>query len=234
MKSADVSAAPGRKIAQKRSQKTYDALITTSFKLLEKREFDDISIAELALKAGYSVGAFYARFRSKDELFDALVVRHLQDRTKTRENLFATLPDSRLIEGLIEETVRYYWSRRRFWRAALVRSMRDPDFWEPIRKQSHQFSESLIVRIRARAKRPLTDKDEINIRFAVQLALGTINNAIINRPGPIFLEEAWFVENLSRAVRLVSGYDDLVTSTPPKRSGAGKAKARSARGRRMR
>ncbi len=64
--------ASGRKIRQKRSQKTYDALIATSFKLLEQREFDEISVAELAQKAeGYSVGAFYARFHSKDELFDA-------------------------------------------------------------------------------------------------------------------------------------------------------------------
>jgi hypothetical protein len=27
------------------------------------------------------------------------------------------------------------------------------------------------------------------VRFAVQLALGTINNTIINRPGPIFMEQ---------------------------------------------
>lgn len=225
MKSANLSGAPGRKIAQKRSQKTYDALITTTFKLLEKREFDDISIAELALQAGYSVGAFYARFRSKDELFDALVVRHLADRTKARDQLFSTLPDAELIEGLIEETVRYYWSRRRFWRAAMVRSMRDPSFWEPIRKQGIRFSELLLARIVTRARRPLTETDEINVRFAVQLALGTINNAIINRPGPIFMEEAWFVENLSRAVRLVSGYDDLVApgGVPAKRAKSTKA-----------
>ncbi len=44
----------------------------------------------------------------------------------------------------------------------------------------------------------------------LQVALGTINNTIINRPGPIFMGQASFVENLSRAFRLVSGYDDLM------------------------
>lgn len=212
MSSPNVSIAPGRRIKQKRSQKTYDALVATTFKLLEQREFDEISIAELADKAGYSVGAFYARFRSKDELFDALVVRHLQDRTKARDRLFATDSDAALIDDLIEELVRYYWARRRFWRAALFRSIRDPSFWEPIRKHGHEFSASLIARIGARAQRPLTENEEMNVRFAVQLALGTINNTIINRPGPIFMEQAWFVENLSRAFRLVSGYDDLISS----------------------
>lgn len=218
MSSANVSVAPGRKIRQKRSQKTYDALVSTTFKLLEQREFDEISIAELAQEAGYSVGAFYARFRSKDELFDALVVRHLQDRTKTRARLFATVPDANLIDELIEDTVRYYWGRRRFWRAALFRSIRDPSFWEPIRTHGHEFSAALIVRMTSRLQRPLTEAEERNVRFAAQLALGTINNTIINRPGPIFMEQAAFVENLSRAFRLVSGYDDLILAKrAPKR-----------------
>ena len=63
---------PELRIRQKRGRVTYDALIDTAFTLLEQKEFDEISIAELAQKAGYSVGAFYARFHSKNELFDAM------------------------------------------------------------------------------------------------------------------------------------------------------------------
>ncbi len=205
-----VTAVPaGKRIRQKRSQKTYDALIATTFRLLEQREFDQISIAELAQKAGYSVGAFYARFRSKDELFDALVAQHMADRTRERQRIFSTASDAELIGELMEELVAYYWGRRRFWRAALIRSIRDPVFWEPIRKQGHAFATAMIERIAARAERALTDAEQTNVRFAVQLAFGTINNTIINRPGPIFMEQTLFVENLSRAFRLVSGYDEL-------------------------
>jgi len=200
----------GRQIRQKRSQKTYDALISTAFKLLENREFDEISIAELAKKAGYSVGAFYARFRSKDELFASMVERHIQERFDTRATMFESLSDDKLISGLMRDLVTSYWSRRRFWRAALIRSARDPAFWEPIRKLGHRFAASLLARIQRTAGRRLTEEEETNVRFAVQLALGTINNAIINRPGPIFLGQALFVENLVRAFRLVSGYEELV------------------------
>jgi hypothetical protein len=51
--------------------------------------------------------------------------------------------------------------------------------------------------------------------------LGTVNNTIINRPGPIFMGQASFVDGLIRAFRLVSGYDELGTTTP-KRSRARK------------
>jgi AcrR family transcriptional regulator len=222
--------ASGRRIRQKRSQKTYDALIATTFKLLEQREFDEISIAELAQTAGYSVGAFYARFNSKNELFDALVAQHLQDRTSARERIFASASDDTLIGELMAELVAYYWARRRFWRAALIRSIRDTDFWEPIRKKGHEFAALLIERLSARAGRALTKVEATNVRFAVQLALGTINNTMLNRPGPIFMDQALFVENLTRAFRLVSGYDEFVAARgPSKRAAARNRKPRRAK-----
>lgn len=204
------STAAERRIRQKRGQLTYDALIQTGFALLETKEFDEISIAELARKAGYSVGAFYARFHSKDELFDAMVARHLADRRQVRRQQFSTAPDSTLIADLLGETVHYYWGRRLFWRAALIRSMRDPDFWTPIRKLSHEFADSLIARVVARRGRALSSQEEANLRFAVQLTFGTINNTILNRPGPFFMDQDLFVGNLVRAFRLVSGYDELI------------------------
>jgi len=205
------------RIRQKRGQVTYDALIDTAFALLEDKEFDDISIAELAQKAGYSVGAFYARFRSKDELFDAMVMQHLDGRRKTRKGQFASADDETLLHALLEETVHYYWGRRRFWRAALIRSIREPEFWTPIRKLSHEFADALIARAASRSGRAVAAQDEANVRFAVQLTFGTINNTILNRPGPLFMDQAQFIESLVRAFRLVSGYDALCAG-----NGAGK------------
>jgi AcrR family transcriptional regulator len=206
----DAVSAPGRKIKQARGRKTYDALIATGFKLLENQELEAISIAELAKAAGYSVGAFYARFRSKDEFFDAMIAQHLDFRSKARERLFSKVPDETLVDTMIGELVRYYWKRRRFWRAALIRSIRSPDFWEPLRQHGRMYADMLIARMSAKAQRPLTEAEQTNVRFAFQLALGTINNAIINRPGPIMLGQALFVANLARAFRLVSDYDHLM------------------------
>jgi hypothetical protein len=63
----------------------------------------------------------------------------------------------------------------------------------------------------------LTEPEQAHVRFALQLALGTINNTIINRPGPIFMEQAPFVEQLTRAFRLVSGYDTVAAKALPRR-----------------
>jgi AcrR family transcriptional regulator len=211
---------PEQRIRQKRGQVTYDALIDTAFALLEHKEFDEISIAELAQRAGYSVGAFYARFRSKDELFEAMVMRHLEVRRKIRGQQFSESGDATLIHDLLEETVGHYWGRRRFWCAALIRSIRDPDFWTPVRKLSHEFADFLIARLESRVGRPLDAGEEANVRFAVQVTFGTINNTILNRPGPFFMNQALFVDNLARAFRLVSGFDELVAAPqagPPKR-----------------
>jgi AcrR family transcriptional regulator len=208
---------PGHRIKQKRGQQTYDRLVETGFKLLQQRELEAITIADLTRAAGYSVGAFYARFRSKDEFFDAMIVEHIALRTKARSKILAAAPDHELVHALIEETVTYYWKRRRFWRAALMRSIRDPGFWEPLRRLGLEFGDLLVARIHERAQRPLTQEEDANIRFAFQLLLGTINNAIINRPGPVFIGQAQFVANMARAFRLVSEYDRL-TSTPQKSS----------------
>jgi hypothetical protein len=56
------------------------------------------------------------------------------------------------------------------------------------------------------------------VRFAFQIALGTINNAILNRPGPSFIGQAEFIDNLARAFRLVSDYDRLICLRPSGRS----------------
>jgi AcrR family transcriptional regulator len=229
MPSANPLAAEQR-IRQKRGQITYDALIETCFDLLHERDFDEISIADLAQKAGYSVGAFYARFQSKDELFDAMVKRHLEGRRKIRSKQFAAGAPSTLVHDVLEETVYYYWGRRRFWRAALIRSMRDPEFWAPMRRLSYEFADSLIAHMAARAGRSLKAQEEANVRFAVQVTFGTINNTILNQPGPFFMDQALFVQNLVRAFRLVSGYEELVAA----RRTVGRKPPKSGRARRQR
>ncbi|MGD9157261.1 MAG: TetR/AcrR family transcriptional regulator [Desulfobacteraceae bacterium] len=204
---------PGLSIKQNRSKKTYDALIKTGFKLLKKRDFKSLTVAELSRKAGYSVGAFYARFRSKDEFFDAMVIHHYKTRRKKTNHLFSAYKNDDIIDELIKDIVQYLWSNREFWRAALIRSMHDPDFWAPMRKAGHILADKVIVRLSKLANRPLTDLEETNVRFAFQITLGTINNSIMNQPGPIFMRQKLFIEKLIRTFRLVADYDNIIKSS---------------------
>jgi AcrR family transcriptional regulator len=200
---------PGRNIQQARSRKTYAAFIAAGFKLLETKEFEAITIGGLAGAAGYSVGAFYARFKSKDEFFDAMVADHIADRTEAQSRLLATASHDELIDAWIEGIVKYYWKRRRFWRAVLIRSTSDPAVWAPIDRNAQEFIPSLTARIASDAGRPLKKSEAVNINFAVHIVLSTINNRIVNRPRPSLIDRSTFVGNLIRAFRLVSDYDSL-------------------------
>ena len=205
-----VTRSHGRKIKQQRGHRTYDALVATGFKLLEKQDLEKISVAELARVAGYSVGAFYARFHSKDEYFEALVHQHLINRTQTLTSLYADIPTDTLIKDLIENMTNYYWEHRQFWRAVLVKSIRDPNFWDPFRDHFLESSKRFIDRVYQEIDRTLTQKEEADIYFAFQVVLSTINNTIFNQSGPIIIGQKLFIEELTRTFSLVSDFDNIL------------------------
>ena len=207
--SSNSPGSPGLEIKQKRSQKTYDALVRTAFRLLKNRLLSSISIAELTEAAGYSVGAFYARFQSKDEFLDALVLHHVKSRRISHHRLFSTLEGDELIDSLIKDIVIYTSKNRGFWQSTLARGAHDQDFWRPMRQLGHELANEFIASMSKQINRKLTKQEELNIRFAFQITFGTVNNTIINRPGPIQIEHAAFIEQLTRAFRLVSGYDKI-------------------------
>ena len=200
----------GRKIKQQRGHRTYAALVATGFKLLEKQDLEKISVAELARVAGYSVGAFYARFHSKDEYFAALVDQHLTNRTETLNALYSEVPANTLVKDLIENMIKYYWEHRQFWRAVLVKSIRDTNFWDPFHVHFLSSCKRLIERLYQEIGRPLTQKEEADIYFAFQVVLGTINNTIINQSGPIIIGQKLFIEELTRTFSLVSDFDNIL------------------------
>ena len=185
--------------------------------MLKKREWDSITVAELSRSAGYSVGAFYARFQSKEALLDALVAHHRKARKVALEHFFSSHNSNDFIDELIKNIVHYHWDNRNFWRTAQVRGMRDPEFWEPIRQGGHDVATKTIEMLSEQAARPLTDEEELNVRFAFQITFGTINNTIMNRPGPIFMNQKLFVEKLTQAFRLISKYDNFKTKKKSKK-----------------
>jgi AcrR family transcriptional regulator len=196
-------------IKQRRSQRTYDALVETGLKLLEDHDFDSLPVAEIAKAAGYSVGAFYARFNNKEELLRAMVERYTADRIAQFEKLFAATSDADLIERYFEQQIARLWTNRYFWRASLYRSFQDPTFWEPFRRIVRRVGDRFVERAAQGVGRPLTDEEETSIRFAIQMTNGAINNTLINRPGPISVEDPDFRPRLVRAFRAISGWDAL-------------------------
>jgi AcrR family transcriptional regulator len=90
---------------QQRAERTSEAVALAALAALQDRDYEQISVAELAKRAGISVGGFYARYRSKEALLPVLAAHVLDDcRVALDKALEATA------DGTIEEIVAAYAS----------------------------------------------------------------------------------------------------------------------------
>jgi AcrR family transcriptional regulator len=74
---------------QKRSRKTLDRLVEACEGLLREKPFERVSVGELAKRGRSSVGAFYGRFRGKEELLDFIDSRGEEEILKRWDEYFA-------------------------------------------------------------------------------------------------------------------------------------------------
>lgn len=78
---ADKTARPpqaARSAKQERSRQTLARILTAAEELLETREFDELTMADLAEHAGCGVGTFYGRLPNKESLLLCLHERYME------------------------------------------------------------------------------------------------------------------------------------------------------------
>src|SRR5262245_3182386 len=118
---------------QARSQQTLDRILDAAEALVSEKGFDDTPVAEIARRAGSSVGAFYSRFADKDALLGALNERFLAEAVATAD---AALDPARWERASIDEiaaaVVRFladiHREQRGLLRAFAKRLRVDPEF----------------------------------------------------------------------------------------------------------
>ena len=186
---------------QTRSKATRDALIRAGRKLCESKDFDELSVAEIAAAAGCSTGSFYTRFSDKDGFFRTLV-SDVVERDKMRFDQAPEKPDDTVDQILAEaigNIVAGYRKRRGLIRTAQRRSMLDPSFWEPYRQRAEDRTNRLVRRLKLIT--PHDKQFELRVRFACQMLYGTLNNALLIAPGPLKLDDASLELELLRVFR---------------------------------
>lgn len=94
-----VSGGPGpqRNKHQQRSDTTRRKLLNSARRIFAREGFEAARLEDIAAHAGYTRGAFYANFKSKEELFFALLEQ------EARENVSDI---QRLLEGCADSTAR--------------------------------------------------------------------------------------------------------------------------------
>jgi AcrR family transcriptional regulator len=75
---------------QPRSRQTEERIVRAFGELLSEARFEDVSVQQVAGRAGVSVGGFYARFASKDDLLmHTLYAGYVRDALAEAEQVFA-------------------------------------------------------------------------------------------------------------------------------------------------
>lgn len=194
-------------VKQSRSQKTRDRLLAAGFKLLRRKDFDQLSVADIARAANCAVGSFYQRFFDKDQYFFALAeMRREQSRSQLQE-WYDGVKLGSIVERAIKRELGFVLEHPDFWRAALRRGTTDPTFWEEFRTLGRTSVDRFIEIYGKLLGRPISADEQERIRFAFQMVRGTMNNTLINQPGPLGLEDAGFRRQIERAFRLVAGIE---------------------------
>jgi AcrR family transcriptional regulator len=169
---------------QARSQETLERLLDAAEHLVAEKGFEDTGVAEVARRAGSSVGAFYARFQDKDALLHALYERYQQEAIATTDAALepARWADARIAE-ILEAVVRFLVSLYReqvgLIRAFVVRAHIDPDFHARRERMLSYVNERLSALLLARRDEIAHPDPEKAAAFGLTLVFATLDNVML-------------------------------------------------------
>jgi len=99
-----------------------ERILESAAELFAEKEFDLVLIDEVAAHAGVGKGSVYRQFKSKEELYAAVVISGFAElQREIRAALSGASTMRAQIATIVRHTLKFFWSRRQFF--AL---MRDP------------------------------------------------------------------------------------------------------------
>jgi len=168
---------------QQRSEQTHESLLQAGLDLLRNGIFDDISIAQIAARAGCSVGSFYLRFRNKEAFFEFLI-ESISDTLQA--DLHAHLTQESVKELTLAQTVRrcvdhYVETNRRYEsiiRAAVQYTINDSDDWQPMRDNGLRLHAHYMDLILGKLRKPSQEDARQQLLVGLQIISGHLVNSI--------------------------------------------------------
>ncbi len=192
---------------QTRSLKTQESFVEAGWEIVQRQPWDSISITDIAKRAKRSVGAFYQRFGSKEDFLSVLLHRWIEmGYAGTVLSCEGDRP-SDLIDAFLTDAFTRIRTNRFLWRAALQRAMNDPASWEPFRELGAFRRAQLAERLGELRGRPLSEDEKRRLALGLQVFNSVINNALLNDPGPLKVEDPEFLPVMRAMFRTVSQLD---------------------------
>jgi AcrR family transcriptional regulator len=202
---------------QHRSQETLARFLSATQSLLEEKHFDNISVSEIAGRAGSSVGAFYARFPDKEALLACLQDAFVRDTEREVLGLAKSRDwDAAPLEAVVRQRVGVVVEQHRRHRGtlrALVgrriagHTATGPGDRPDADASSARFLEYLIAR-RREISHPNPD---VAVHLGFAMVMGAVRERILfpelsaGKALAASMADAVLVEELSRAFLIFLG-----------------------------
>jgi AcrR family transcriptional regulator len=177
-----------RKIRRRRVDGRRWRLIDAATQFLARIDYDSLPVTKIAREAGCSVGAFYLRFRTKDEFLEAVIGETLDGATKAaKAELAIERWDQATMETVLRAIAGEVASRtgdRRntgVIRAAIKLGTTRPEVLEPLKNYRSAVTDCAIALLSPRLE---LDDPPIAIREAMQVAFAIAIDAVIQDFGP--------------------------------------------------
>lgn len=204
---------PGR---QQRSRETFEAITNAALSLLDGRDWDTISVAEVCDAAGVSASSFYARFADKEALLAHLHEVWMASRRATVDAAIGDVPWGELdIWGTATAMARLYIDDR-VENEAMIRTMLRAQYNSPRLADQRTVRDrelSDFVEAFWHAKLGEGAVDPSRLRFALHLFVGGIQ-MFYESPSREISDFRWSEEKLAaemaRGFLLIIGHDDHI------------------------
>jgi len=206
----DVNAPAGAALPavhQGRSRITAERFVEAALDLLQARTFDELSVADLARRAGRSVGAFYQRFGSKDDFLASLLTTYMATGARRIEQQLAEGRDESVLDRVLTDNYETLLRNRHLWHAALRKSAQNPGFWAQFHSFVQRRPSVIGTRLGEIRGYPLEPDEVYRLRLALQVFNSVINNQMMNNPGPLTLNTPEFLPTLLGIVKAVRAAD---------------------------
>ncbi|MCZ6835810.1 MAG: TetR/AcrR family transcriptional regulator [Planctomycetota bacterium] len=96
---------------QARSRQTLEKILDATERLLESRIFEDLTVQDILQEAGVSIGSFYARFKTKDDVLRDLYQRYREDLSSLNQEVIEKETNGLSLMELLEKIVRHTLQR---------------------------------------------------------------------------------------------------------------------------
>lgn len=192
---------------QSRSFKTRQSFVDAGWEILRNQSWESVSITAIAKKARRSVGVFYQRFGSKDDFLTVLLNRWLETSYGSLNAWPPAQSATELIHWYLRDAFDRIRANRYLWRAALQRSWDNPAFWEPFREMGAKRREVLSDRLGQVRGHALSEDEQHRLGAAIQVFNSVLNNALLNDPGPLRVDQPEFLPTLEALFMTVARLD---------------------------